>query len=280
MSSLLFGNQSGSDSVATGLGYGSLPFEIARGSNAQFGRPLRQGFGFNPSEHFMNQLATARGPLADVIRSVQGFSGSVGPEAQALGAQTAARGSQAYQTLTGQIDNYLQNLPQYQQEANLGATDATAAVRDAFSPVTSSALYGAASQRMLDQMRPGEAARGLESSGAAQGAEEAGLRDLTFQFAQNQAAQQQQALQGLQGATGFANQMGQQGVGAAQALMQGAGQAQDLQSQQFQLPMQAIGNLLQMLQGGQQQGYQLLGQTSPQLGTTSSSGKDFFGARF
>jgi hypothetical protein len=274
MSSLLFGQAS--ETGAHGLGYGNLPFQLAHGQGRQFTNPLNQGLGFDPSQKFQNRLQGAGGPLADVIRAIQGFAGNVGPEAQALGAETAARGSQAYQQLTGQIDNYLAALPQYQQQANLGATDATRAVSDAFGPINESALYGQASRQFLDSVRPGEAARGIESSGAAQGAESAGLRDLTFQFAQNQANQQQQALQGLQGATGFANQMAGQGIGAANAQMQGVGQAQDLQSQQFQLPMQAIGSLLQMLMGGQGMSNQLLGQTSPQLG--SSSGKSFFGA--
>jgi hypothetical protein len=35
-----------------------------------------------------------------------------------------------------------------------------------------------------------------------------------------------------------------------------------------------------MLMGGQGMGQQLLQQTAPQLGQKSSSGKDFFGARF
>lgn len=279
MSSLLFGNQSGSDSVIERL-FGNLPYGLAHGQAGQFAHPLSQGFGFNPSARFERQLGTAGGPLADVIRFVQGISPNVGQEAQQLGAETAARGSAAYQTLTSQIDNYLQALPGYQQQANLGATDATRAVQDAFGPVTESALYGQASRQLLDSVRPGEAARGIESTGAAQGAEQAGLRDLTFQFAQNQAAQQQQALQGLQGATGFASGLAGSGIQAGNALMQGAGQAQDLESQRFQLPLQAIGSLLQMLTGGQQLGQQLLGQTAPQLGTTSSSGKDFFGAHF
>jgi hypothetical protein len=279
MSSLIFGNQSGANSefrdAFSGMGQG-----LAFGERRNFTHPLLEGLGFNPSQKFQDRLQTAGGPLADMIRSLQGQAGQVGPEAAALGAQTAARGSQAYQQLTGQIDQYLSALPQYQQQANLGATDATRAVTDAFGPINESALYGQASRQFLDSVRPGEAARGIESSGAAQGAEQSGLRDLTFQFAQNQANQQQQALQGLQGATGFANELAGSGIGAANAQMQGVGQAQDLQSQQYQLPMQAVGQFLQMLMGGQGMNQQLLQQTAPQLGQKSTSGKDFFGARF
>jgi len=275
MSSLLFGQASDPKVVSP---FGQLPYNTAGGIGGQFAGPLRQGFGFNPSQRFENRLQDARGPLADLIRNVQGMVPGMAEQAQNLGAETAARGSQAYQTLTGQIDNFMKMLPQYQQQANTTAGYGQQGLQQAFDPVQQSALYGQASQRMLEQMRPGEAARGLESSGSAQAGENRALQDLTFQFAQNQQAAEQQALQGAAGSTGAAAQMAQAGINPAQQWMQGVGQAQDLQSQQFQLPMQALGSILQLLMGGMSPSNQLLQQTAPSV--AQQSGKDFFGAHF
>lgn len=279
MSSLLFGQYSGSHpSIADP--FGGAPYRTASRLGSQFARPLSLGLGFDPSPGFQRRLANAQGPLADLIRSAQAQVPGMGAEAGALGAQTAARGSEAYTTLTNQIDNFLQALPAYQQQADTTAGYGQQALRQAFDPVQSSALYGAASQRMLEAMRPGEAARGLESSGSAQAGEDRALRDLSFQYLQNQQQAEQQALQGAQGATGFATALGQAGIPAVQQWMQGIGQAQDLQSQQYMAPLQALGSILQFLQGGQAPSYQLLQQTAPSVGTSSQSGKNFFGAHF
>lgn len=275
MSSLLFGQYSSPEVVSP---FGRMPTNLAGGIGGQFAGPLRQGFGFNPSQGFENRLQNASGPLAGLIRDVQSMVPGMAGEAQQLGAETAARGSQAYQTLTGQIDSFLKNLPQYQQQANQTAAYGQQGLQQAFDPVTQSALYGQASNRMLEQMRPGEAARGLESSGAAQAGENRALQDLTFQFAQNQQAAEQAALQGAAGATGAAAQMGQAGIQPAAGLFDAASQAQNLQSQQFQLPMQALGSILQLLMGGMSPSSQLLQQTAPSI--AGQSGKNFFGAHF
>lgn len=272
----LFGGQFSTPEVVSP--FGQQPLGVAHGLGQAFAGPLRQGFGFNPSQGFENRLQTAQGPLAGLIRDVQSMLPGMSQEAQQLGAQTAARGSQAYQTLTGQIDSFLKNLPQFQQQANQTAAYGQQGLQQAFDPVTQSALYGQASNRMLEQMRPGEAARGLESSGAAQAGESRALQDLTYQFAQNQQAAEQAALQGAAGATGAAAQMGQAGIQPAAGLFDAANQAQQLQSQQFQLPLQALGSILQFLQGGMTPSNQLLQQIAPSV--TSKTGKDFLGMHY
>jgi hypothetical protein len=213
--------------------------------------------------------------------------------------------------------------------------------QQAASPIAGEDLYQMATQRALQSMRPGLAARGLEAGGAGAQAESDVTRNLAFQFAQQQAAQRQATLQGLSGAaSGLGNiqSQAQQNVGAAasglgnlqaqglqglqgasqgvqqaaagqaalgqsmlpylQAIQQGAqnvgGAAQQgagmlmtgpelagqqanainqlgqTLMQQYNLPMQTSGNLLNLLTAGVSPGLQMLGATAP---TTASSSK-------
>jgi hypothetical protein len=213
--------------------------------------------------------------------------------------------------------------------------------QQAASPIAGEDLYQMATQRALQQMRPGLAARGLEAGGAGAQAESDVTRNLAFQFAQQQAAQRQATLQGLTGAAGGLGNIqsqAQQNVGAAasglgnlqaqglqglqgasqgvqqaaagqaalgqtmlpylQAIQQGAqnvgGAAQQgagmlmtgpelagqqanavnqlgqALMQQYNLPMQGAGSLLNLLTAGVSPGLQMLGATAP---TTASSSK-------
>ena len=212
--------------------------------------------------------------------------------------------------------------------------------QQAASPIANEDLYQMAARRALQQVRPGLAARGLEAGGAGAQAEADVSRDLAYQFAQNQAAQQQATLQGLTGATqglgglqsqlqqnlgaaasglGNLQQQGLQGLqGASQGVQQAAaGQAalgqtmlpylqalqqggQNIQQaaqggaqmamaapelaqqqanainqlgqtlmQQYNLPMQGAGSLLNLLTAGQAPGLQALGATSPSIASSS-----------
>jgi hypothetical protein len=107
----------------------------------------------------------------------------------------------------------------------------------AASPIGGEDLYQVAARRVLGQIRPGLAARGLEAGGAGAQAEQEMLRNLTFQFAQQRGQERQQTLQGLQGAA--------QGLGG-------------LQSQ----ALQNVGAAAQGLGGLQQQGLAGLGQAA------------------
>jgi hypothetical protein len=92
----------------------------------------------------------------------------------------------------------------------------------AASPIGGEDLYQVAARRVLQQVRPGLAARGLEAGGAGAQAEQEMLRDLTMQFAAQRGQERQQTLQGLQGAAqglGGLQTQAQQNVGqAAQGL--------------------------------------------------------------
>lgn len=215
--------------------------------------------------------------------------------------------------------------------------------QQAASPIANEDLYQMAARRTLEQMRPGLASRGLEAGGAGAQAETDAARNLAYQFAANQAAQQQATLQGLQGATanlgglqqnaisglnqaaGNVGNITQQGVtgltNAAQGVQQSAalqgalGQSmipylQALQAggqnvqgsaqqggqmamlapqlagqqanavnqlgqtlmQQYNLPMQGAGNLLNLLTAGVSPGLSMLQATAP---TTAQSSKGF-----
>ncbi len=157
--------------------------------------------------------------------------------------------------------------------------------QQAASPIAGEDLYQMATQRALQQMRPGLAARGLEAGGAGAQAESDVTRNLAFQFAQQQAAQRQQTLQGLTGATqglGGLQSQAQQNLGAAasglgnlqqqglqglQGASQGVQQAAAAQGAlgQTMLPyLQAIQQGAQGVGGAAQQGAQML-MTGPEL---------------
>src|SRR4030095_17127300 len=109
----------------------------------------------------------------------------------------------------------------------------------AASPIANEDLYQAATRRVLQQVRPGLAARGLEAGGAGAQAETDVQRDLAMQFAARQAGERQQTLQGLQGAA--------QGLGGlqSQALQNVGSAAQGLAG----MPQAGLGGVRQRVQG-------------------------------
>jgi hypothetical protein len=246
--------------------YGGISQRLAGQEANQLG-PLLQGFGVGfqgPKEQrFENRLQNAQGPLADLIRQVQAFAPGVYGESQQIGQQTAARGEASYEALTNQINSALGALPQYQAAGQQGLGYAQQYAKEAFSPTHDQPLYQEASRRLLDSIRPGLAARGLEGGGAGQRAETDATRDLAFNFAQNQAGREAQ----VPGMLGQAAQTGaglsQAGIPVANQGMEAVGQVAQLLQQQYGIPMQAIGSLLQMFTSPQQGAQGLVGATGP-----------------
>jgi len=70
----------------------------------------------------------------------------------------------------------------------------------AASPIADEDLYQVATRRVLQQVRPGLAARGLEGGGGGAQMETDALRNMTFDFAQRRAAEQASTVQSLQSA--------------------------------------------------------------------------------
>src|SRR4030095_7259568 len=142
----------------------------------------------------------------------------------------------------------------------------------AASPVGGEDLYQVAARRVLQQVRPGLAARGLEAGGAGAQAEQEMLRDLTMQFAAQRGQERQQTLQGLQGAAqglGGLQTQAQQNVGAAAQGLGGlqaqglAGLGQAAQGvQQAAAGPRAIGQTMAPYLTGVQHGGQGIGQAA------------------
>jgi hypothetical protein len=292
-------------------------------------------------------LAATQGALGSA-QDLYGQAAAMLPGLQ----QTAAQGTQGAQQALNLAQQYTTGPQMTAAQAQLaraqgllggGAAEGGAAqalnlaqryAQQAASPIAGEDLYQMATQRALQTMRPGLAARGLEAGGAGAQAESDVARNLAFQFAQQQAAQRQGTLQGLgAAASGLGNiqSQAQQNVGAAasglgnlqaqglqglqgasqgvqqaaagqaalgqtmipylQAIQQGAqnvgGAAQQgagmlmtgpqlageqanavnqlgqTLMQQYNLPMQASGNLLNLLTAGVSPGLQMLGATAP-----------------
>jgi hypothetical protein len=237
--------------------------------------------------------------------------------------QTAAQGTQGAENALNLAQQYTTGS---QMQGGQQAVDlAQRYAQQAASPIANEDLYQAASRRVMQQIQPGLAARGLEAGGAGAQMSADTQRDLAMQFAQNQAAQRQSTLQGLQGATGNlgnlqsqglqglqgasqgvqqaaaaqgalgqtmlpylqAIQQGAQGVGSAAGqgagmLMAGpqlAGQQADAINQlgqtlmqQYNMPMQSAGNLMNLLTAGLSPGIQMTQATAP---VTANSSKGY-----
>jgi hypothetical protein len=211
-----------------------------------------------------------------------------------------------------------------QQGAQAGLTQAQRFLQQQASPIAGEDIYQTAARRIAQQVNPQAAARGLEGGGGGQQMLTEANMNLAAQMAQNQAQNQQAALQGLTGASsnlgnitqqgitgmegasqgvqqaaqgegqiaglplGFVNALQQAGQGVQSAAQGGANiamlgpqlagqQANAIQQlgqtlmQQYNLPMQATGSLLNILTGGVGPGTQLTQATAP-IGAPSSKG--------
>jgi len=192
-------------------------------------------------------LAASRGALGSA-QDLYGQYAAMLPGLQ----QTAAQGTQGAEQALGAAQGYMTGPQMQAAQAQLaraqgllsggaaetgGANALTLAqnyANQAASPIANEDLYQAASRRVMQQINPGLAARGLEAGGAGAQMQADTQRDLAMQFAQNQAAQRQATLQGLTGAaSGLGNlqAQAQQNVGAAASGL-GNLQAQGLQGLQ------------------------------------------------
>jgi hypothetical protein len=257
--------------------FGKLPFKLAAGENVGFSRPLQQGFaprGGGPGTPTQNFIGQATPTLANVI-----------PSYTALGGQIAGGAQGAYGAYQGQIDQFLSQLPGFQQQAGAATAGggealdyARTAAKEAFSPLEGRALFQEAANRTLAAMRPGEAARGALQTGAAGAQENQAISDLAFNALQQENANRQQAIQGVSGAAGnlgqlVGNQAQVAGLGpqAAGALFQAYPQLAQMLTQATGLPLEGANQALQFLSATQNPAYSLLRMVLPQVGQVSSS---------
>jgi hypothetical protein len=259
--------------------FGSLPNRIAAGANVGFGRPLQQGFAPRQGRNALP------GPTSQFIGQATPVLGNVIPAYSQLGGQISQGAQGAYGAYQGQIDQFLQQLPGFQQQAGAataggaeGLDYARTAAREAFSPLQGRALFQEASQRALAAMRPGEAARGALQTGAAGAQENQAISDLAFNALQQEQANRQQAIQGVSGAAGnlgqlVGNQANIAGLGpqAAGSLFQAYPQLAQMLTQATGMPLEGANQALQFLTATQNPAYSLLRMVLPQVGQTSSS---------
>jgi hypothetical protein len=276
-----FGQQSSTPEIMRPFGY--MPNNIARQMWRQQEQPFLRALGIQggqgPEAGLLNFLGGGAG-----AGPTGGFLGQMIPGLQGIGADAATTGTQTFQGLQGQVDQFLNQLPGFQQVANqgIGATEQGAGyagqfAQSAFDPQSQNALYQQAGQRMLDLMRPGEAGRGLQAQGAGQQSEQDALQNLSFQQAQQQQANQLQAIQQMMGAggqlgqaAGVGAQLGQAGISPMAQLFGQVPGLMNIQSQQYGLPFQGVQDFLGLLGFGQQGAGNLLGMTAPQVATKSS----------
>jgi hypothetical protein len=321
-----FGKNESSTSIKSP--FGSVPMTTANAISRQQIQPLLQGLGLGVgknAQRIQGQIESgqARGPLAGAIRSIQQFAPNVINQARDVGNQQATQGAQAVAGQQAAIQQAQAALPQYQAAANTalgGSQDALARAQEllrggaaqtgaetgvglaqryaqqAASPIAGEDLYQQAARRVMQQVQPGLAARGLEAGGAGAQAQADAQRNLAYQFAADQANQRQATLQGLTGQTsnlsgiqqGAISGVGQQAGNVGQAAQNAQGMStagvglagqnvgavqqlgQFLQSQ-YGIPMQASGGLLNLLTAGVSPGLQMTQATAP-IGAPQSKG--------
>ena len=243
--------------------YGQMPNRLAGRLAQQQLNPLLNYLGMGAqagTPRYARQearLAGATGPLADWIRQFRAYAPGIPGQAQEIGNRIGQEGNAAY----GQFQNVLGT-----SLADTGRSGELARnyMERAASPIADEDLYQVAQRRVLQQLRPGLAARGLEgNAGAAAQAETDALRNLTTDFAAQRRADQYTSLQPVQQNAALRTQLAGTGFDAV-------GQLAQTLMQQFGIPMQAFGQVLQMLMGGTQPTLALTQATAPQVGQTSS----------
>jgi hypothetical protein len=256
--------------------FGELPYAMTTGMRRNFARPLGSAFGMGDPRSKWDQrnqatLARSTGPLANFIRQAQPTLAGVVPSYTALGGELASGARGAYGAYQGQIDQFLKQLPGFQEQAGAATGYARQAADEAFSPLKGRALFQEASQRALAAARPGMAARGALETGTA-GAQEQGLiQDLAFNALQNEQANQQAAIQGLSGAVGQQANIAGLGPQAAAQLFSAYPQLAQLLTQATGLPLEGANQALQFLTATQNPNYSLLRMVLPQVAQRSSS---------
>lgn len=270
--------------------FANLPFAVAGRQRKQFATPIARAFGFGGGgEQFQERLQQGmeRGsPLAALLSSVrEQVPGALG-RSQEIGADIASRAPALFDSLQGQVDQFLQNLPNFQAAAGRAVGGAEKArglaeqrASDISAPGRSAALFQQFAGPALDLATQQAAGRGIAGTGAAQGEEEGLLQRMTRDFIAQQGQQQDVAAQNLaaisQGIApllGLQTGLGQAGIGAAEQGLGALPALGQLLSQEFNLPMSTAGNVLNMLQGAQNPAMQLLQLVSPTVGQESKAG--------
>jgi hypothetical protein len=257
--------------------WGGISRLLAGGVQKNTLGPMERYLGMGPSygtpayDKQQTRLDNASGPLGDWLRQFRAFEPGVMGQAQDIGNETAARGSDAFQALHGQVNSFLSQLPHFQALAGDTTAMAQRYANRAASPIGDEDLFQTGARRLLDTVNTGAAARGMESGGAAQQAGTDAVRGLVGDIRANRVNEQQQSLGAFQNAIQGQTGLAQAGIPVAQAGMEGVGQLSQLLQQRFGIPMAAAGQLLGMLTGNVGPATQLAQATAP-IGAPTSKG--------
>jgi hypothetical protein len=295
------GSESSTDLLSA---FGRLPQRVAKGLwGQQLGPQLRYlGMGApEGSKRYLRQqerLDSATGPMADIFRYLRG---GIVPEsiggAEAVGAEMATRGRDAFDVYSGEVDRALSSLPFFQEQiegalaqlpafqeyASQGAGLAAGAAERAFSPIADEDMFRVARDRGLESVRAGTAARGMEMSGEGQQGETDFIRDLVMGLRDRRFGEQQQALRGLDesilagtsvaGATGPLAMAGADistaGVPIAGSMFEAVNSLGQALMSEFNMPLEQAQQLMGLLTGGQTNAMGLLQQILPTTGSSS-----------
>ena len=281
-----YGQQSQSSRGEVVSPFGNLPRRQAGAANRQFAGPLSAFFGVRPEfadtrrgmrqearyDRALSAATNGGGPLGSYLQQAGQFLPQVFGQAQDAGQRIASMAPGLFDMLKQQVQTGLNQLPGIQQGAANQSQQAQNFLNQAASPIANQALYQNALRQGLEGQRSGAQARGLLDAGSAQAGEETFGRDLAAQFAQNQFANQQQALGGVQNALGAQAGLlpvGAQLAGALSSALPGLQQA--LQAG-YQTPMDALSGVFQAIAAGQNPQLALLSLTAPQVAQRSSGG--------
>lgn len=116
--------------------------------------------------------------------------------------------------------------------------------RESFNRGRGGEIFQAGAERLLSQIRPGLAARGIAGSGVAQGIENTALKDLSVDLLAREADQRQAALRGLTGAIGGEEAVRSEQVAReaarSQAIVSSLLGGQSAIARGFQLPLDVL----------------------------------------
>jgi Chaperone of endosialidase len=264
--------------------FGELPFSIAGGIRSGFAGPLGRGFGFGGGKK--SPYGKGEGPLGTFIEQARPMLANYMPGQVDVSNQIMKGANSAYGGYQSAVDNFMKQLPGFQQtaaSATGGGQEAMNLARryseDAFSALPGRASYQEASRRALAPAREAAAARGMLEGGQAQAGEQGILSDLAFQALQADQANQQAAIAQLGGAASNVGQLGANeaqiagmGPAARGGLAQLYPQVADVLKTASGMPMDAMTNALNFLQSTQNPNFSLLKMVLPTVANKSMGG--------
>jgi hypothetical protein len=252
------GYSKSSPTVVNPYGGTGLHFQTAQRYNRQFARPFSMGFGFGNNPGFERRLtnrAESGNPFAQWMLGARGALGSSMDEATALQSQMRDLAQSGYGRYQQSVDQFLQQLPGFQQDAsqlyttaggnydealdtmrqgrgvldvsgqelNTAGGYANQRAQEAFSPLQQRALFQEASRRALSGLNEQGALAGVVGQGGTAAAGQDMLTQMALAAMQNENANQGSVVDQLAALAGQRGQLGSQygALGAQEGALAG-----------------------------------------------------------